>query len=158
MAKIGSFGAAVREIEPDAERDTFDFCGEEFTVHGAIPPMLMLRLGASMAGEMGVIESNAVVYKALRLALTIPADTAEKTPADTSQFDRFQELAEAKACHFDELARLVFALVGIQIAFPTEPQPTSQDGLQATSGDSNSSASATPASGGLRSVDEVLGG
>lgn len=157
MAKLGSFGAAAREIDPDSERDTFDFFGEEFTVHGTIPPMLMLRLGAYMAGELGLIESNAAVYKALRCALTAPADPGTGA-ADGEQFDRFEQLAVAKRCHVDELIKLVFALVGIQIAFPTEPQPTSPDGLPDTSESSSSSASDTPDSPRLRSVDEVLGG
>jgi hypothetical protein len=158
MAKLGSFGAAVREIDPDDERDTFDFFGETFTVHGVIPPMLMLRLGAFMAGELGAIESNAVVYKALRHALTVPANPATNTRADSSQFDRFEELALAKMCDFDELVKLSFALVGIQIAFPTEQLPTSQDGQPATSESSNSSASDTPDSHRLVSVDEALAG
>jgi hypothetical protein len=144
MANLGSFGAAVRELNPDGERDTFDFFGERFTVHATIPPMLMLRLGAFMAGELGSIEDNAVVYKALRHALTVPADPATKTRADSSQFDRFEKLALAKMCDSDELVKLVFALVGIQIAFPTEQQPTSPDGLQGTSEGSSSSASESP--------------
>jgi hypothetical protein len=154
VAKLGSFGAAAREIDPGSERDTFDFFGEEFTVLGTIPPMLMLRLGAYMAGELGLIESNAAVYKALRCALTPP----DAGPADGEQFDRFEQLAVAKQCDVNELLRLVFSLVGIQIDFPTEPQPTSPDGLPDTSANLNSSASDSPDSPRLRSVDEVLGG
>jgi len=146
MAKLGSFGAAVRELDPDSDRDTFDFFGETFTVHGVIPAMLMLRLGAFMAGELGAIESNAVVFKALRHALTIPADPASKTPADSSQFDKFEDLALAKRCDFDELIKLSFALVGILIDFPTEQPPTSADGPLPTGETSSSSASDTPAS------------
>lgn len=158
MAKLGSFGAAVREADPDSERDTFEFFGREFTVHAVIPTMLVLRLGAMMAGELGLIESNAVIYKALRHALTVPADDDADTRADDSQFDEFEELATAKNCTADELIRLVYSLVGIQIAFPTEQQPTSPDGLPETSESSNSSASDTPDSRTLKSVDEVLAG
>jgi hypothetical protein len=158
VAKLGSFGAAVREIDPDSERDTFDFFDREFTVHAAIPPMLVLQLGAMMAGELGIIDSNAVVYKALRHALTVPGDDAAETLPDTSQFDLFEHLATKRRCSNDELIRLVYSLLGIQIAFPTEPQPTSPDGLPETGESSNSSASDTPDSRRLVSVDEVLAG
>jgi hypothetical protein len=145
MARLGSFGAAARELA-GADRDTFEFFDREFTVVGVIPPMLMLRLGASMAGELGEIDSNAVMYKALRHALTVPGDPDNGVRPDESQFDEFEALAIKKACDADELIRLVFALVGIPIAFPTEPQPTSPDGLPETSPNSKSSASDTPAS------------
>lgn len=146
MAKLGSFGAAAREVDPGSERDTFDFFDREFTVYATIPPMLMLRLGAFMAGELGQIESSAVVYKAFRYALTIPGDPDTGTRPDSSQFDEFERLALTRRCDWDELVKLAFALVGIQIAFPTEQQPTSPDGLPATSENSSSSASDTPAS------------
>lgn len=142
--KLGSFGAAVRELEPEAERNTFDLFGREFTVHGVIPPMLMLRLGAMMAGELGAIDSNAVLYKALYHALTIPGDKAANIRPDDSQFEEFEELATDRMCTVDELIRLVYSMVGIEIAFPTEPQPTSPDGLPTTSDSSKSSASDTP--------------
>lgn len=146
MAKLGSFGAAIRELDPTEDRDTFDFFGETFTVHGTIPAILMMRLGAFMAGELGYIDSNAAVYKALHCALTVPADPDSKTRADSSQFDKFEGLALAKKCDYDELIKLVFALVGIQIDFPTEQQPTSADGPLPTGEKSNSSASDTPGS------------
>lgn len=158
MAKLGSFGAAVRELDPDAERDTFDFFDSEFTVHGVIPPILMLRLGAFMAGELGDIEANAVVYKALRRALTIPGDPSTKTRPDLSEFDRFEELALTRMCSTEELIRLVFSLVGIQIAFPTEQPPTSPDGQLPTSESSNSSASVTPDSPTSASDDAASAG
>lgn len=158
MAKLGSFGAAVREADPDSERDTFDFFGQEFTVRGVIPAMLVLRLGALMAGELGEIEANAVVYKALRCALTVPAEPGSKGRGDEADFDRFEELANDRMCTADELLRLVYSLLGIQIAFPTEQPPASPDGPLPTSESSSSSASDTPDSRRLLSVDEVLAG
>jgi len=141
--KLGSFGAAARELDPEAERDTFDFFDSEFTVHGIIPPMLVIRLGALMHGEIGSVEGFAVVYKALQYALTIPGDPASKTDPDWSEFDRFEELATDRRCTIEELLKLAFSLVGIQVDFPTGPQPTSPDGLPITSDSSNSSASDT---------------
>lgn len=158
MAKLGSFGAAIRELDPDSERDTFDFFGSEFTVHGVIPPMLMLHLGAVMTGKIGEIEGNAAVWEALRCALTVSGSDDDRTPPDHSEFDRFYRLAVRRRCTTDELLKLVFALLGVQIAFPTEQLPASPDGPLPTGESSNSSASDTQDSPRLVPVDEALGG
>lgn len=154
--KLGSFGAAVREFDPDGERNTFDFFGEEFTIHGVIPPMIMLHLGAAMAGKVSDVEGNAAMWEAFQAALTRPAVDGGR--ADDSDFDRFYRLAIARKCSTDELIKLVFALIGGQADLPTERQPTSPDGQPPTSPTSSSSASDTPDSPRLRPVDEVLGG
>lgn len=156
--KLGSFGAAARELDPGSERDTFDFFDREFTVHGIIPPMLMLHLGAVMTGKIGEIEGNAAVWEALRCALTIPGSDDDKTPPDHSEFDAFYRLAVRRRCTTDELLKLTFALLGVQIDFPTEQPPTSPAGPLPTGESSNSSASDTPDSDHLVSVDEVLAG
>lgn len=158
MAKLGSFGAAVRELDPDSERDTFDFFGREFTVHGVIPPMLTLQLGAAMTGKIADVEGNAAMWEALRCAMTIPGDEAKKTEPDDSQFDQFYKLAVDRKCSIDEMIKLVFSLLGAQGDLPTEQLPASQDGQLPTSESSNSSVSDTPDSARLRPVDEVLGG
>lgn len=158
MAKLGSFGAAVREYDPDSVRDTFDFFGREFTVHGVIPPMLMLQLGAAMTGKIGDVEGNAAMWEALRCALTKPGDEDAKVRPDDAQFDEFYRVAVDRKCTTDELIKLVFALLGVQANLPTEQLPTSQDGQLPTSQSSNSSASDTPGSPVLRPVDEVLAG
>jgi hypothetical protein len=156
--KIGSFGAAAREIDPASERDTFDFFGQEFTVHGIIPPMLTLQLGAVMTGKIGEIEGNAAVWEALRCALTVSGSDDGETVPDHSEFDRFYKVAVRRRCDIDELIKLTFALLGVQIAFPTEQPPTSPDGPLPTGESSNSSASDTPDSPRLVSVDDILAG
>lgn len=155
MAKIGSFGAAVREYDPDGTRDTFDFFDREFTVHGVIPPMLMLQLGAAVTGKISEAEGDAAMWEALRCALTKPGDDSR---ADDSQFDHFYRLAVDRRCTTAELVKLVFALIGAQADLPTEQLPTSQDGQLPTSQSSNSPASDTPDSPVFRPVDEVLAG
>lgn len=154
--KLGSFGAAVRELDPDAERDTFDFFGTEFTVHDVIPPMLMLQLGAAMTGKVGDVEGNAAMFEALRCALTRPG--TDDVGRDESQFDRFYRLAVDLKCTTNELIKLVFALLGGQVDLPTEQLPDLPDGQLPTSASSSSSASDTPDSHRLVSVDEVLAG
>jgi hypothetical protein len=156
--KLGSFGAAVREFDPASERDTFDFFDREFTVHGVIPPMLMLQLGAAMTGKVSEVEGNAAMWEALRCALTTPGDEDAGRRPDDAQFDAFYRLAVDRRCTTDELIKLVFALLGVQADLPTEQPPASQDGRLPTTGSSNSSASNTPDSPRLRPVDEVLAG
>lgn len=154
--KLGSFGAAARELDPDAERDTFDFFGAEFTVVGHVPALLAVQLGAVMTGKIGEIEGNAAVWEALRCALTVPGSEDGTTRPETTEFDRFYKIAVRRDCTTDELLRLVFALLGIQIDFPTEQPPASPDGSLPTGEISNSSVSDTPDSPRLRPVDEVL--
>lgn len=156
MAKLGSFGAAVREFDPDGERDTFDFFGETFTVYGVIPPMLMVHLGAAMVGKAGQMEGNAAIWQALRSALSEPE--RDGRPGDDSQFELFYRLAVAKKTDTDDLISLVFTLVGAESGKAREQPPTSQAGSPPASTSSSSSASDTPDSPRLRPVDEVLGG
>jgi hypothetical protein len=160
MAKLGTFGAAVREFDPDGERDEFEFFGQTFEVRGVIPPMLMLQLGAAIAGKIGDMEGNAAMWQALRCALSTPEqqDGDKTTPSDESQFDRFYLLAVNKRCDIDTLISLVWSLVGAQGGKATAPLPTSPDGQPITSTSSSSSASDSPDSHRLRPVDEVLGG
>lgn len=152
MASIGSFGAAVREFDQGAERDTFGFFDQAFTVEGVIPPMLMLQLGAAMTGKIGDIEGNAAMWEALRCALTRPGDT------DAEPFEKFYRLAVDRKCSTDELIKLVFTLIGAQAGKATEPPPTSPGGQPPTSTSSSTPASSSPDSPRLRPVDEVLAG
>ncbi len=164
MAKLGSFNAAVREFDPDAERDTFELAGEEFVVEGVIPPMLVIHLGAAMAGKAGRAEGSAAVWQALRCALSRPERRAEDgrtVREDRRQFDRFYQHAVASRIEDDELIALVFTLVGAQAGKVDTPPSTSPPGAPSTSTGSNSSASDTPDSpdsSPLVSVEERLAG
>jgi hypothetical protein len=154
MPSLGTFGAAVREFDPDGERDTFDFFGTTFVVEGVIPPMLMLQLGAAMTGKIGDIEGNAAMWEALRTALT----KLGSEPDGDEPFDRFYRLAVDERCSTGELIRLVFSLIGVQAGKAIEQPPDSPDGPQSTSTSSNSSASQSPDSPVDRPVEEVLAG
>jgi hypothetical protein len=160
MPRLGSFGAAVREFDPDGARDTFDFFGETFTVEGVIPSMLHLQLGAALAGKIAEMDGNAAVYAVLRCALSKPKREVDgKTvEEDDSQFDRFYMLAVDRRCNLDSLLDLVLSMFEAQSGRPTEQQPTSPPGPLPTSTPSNSSASDSPDSPRLRPVDEVLAG
>jgi hypothetical protein len=159
--KLGSFGAAIRELDPGSERDTFDFFGETFTVEGVIPSILALQLGAALAGKIAEVDGNAAIWQALRCALSKPvpqdADAATRSQAE-DQFDRWYMLAIERRCDLDELLKLALTLHGAQAGRPTVQRPTSSDGSLPTSTPSNSPASDTPASPDLRPVDEALAG
>jgi hypothetical protein len=153
MATLGSFGAAVREYEQDSDRDTFDFFGEEFTVTSVVPPIVLLKCCAGMAGELNGVQADAAMYEALRYALIVPGDRP-----DRSEWERFYALAADRKASGDSLASLVLNIMGAQAGKDLEPLPGSPDGSPTASTNSNSSSSDTPDSSHMIPVDEFLGG
>lgn len=164
MAHIGTFGAARREANPTVEKDTFDFCGETFTVEDTIPAMLMIQLGASATGKIDEQEGLGAIWEAMRVSLTVPerttvVDGQEQTAAaDGTQFDRFYRLAVAHRVEIEDLMAVAMALFQQQAGRPTEQRPTSPDGSLSTSTSSNTSPSAHPALQGMTPVSQVLAG
>ncbi|WP_328382925.1 hypothetical protein OHQ88_10545 [Micromonospora zamorensis] len=172
MRSLGTFGAALREADPYAEKDSFDFCGEQFEVQGRIPPMLMLQLGAAASGKIEEMEGMAAIWEAMRCSLTAPErkqmepdpETGGQTmvertvDADAAEFQRFYKLAVASYVGLEELIRLAMALFEAQAGRPTGQQPALQAGPLPTSTSSNGSASVHPALQGMSPVDRVLAG
>lgn len=162
MAKLGVFGAAVREADPLAEPDEFEFCGEDFTVHGEIPPMLMIQLGAAATGKIEEQEGFGAIWEVMRCGLTVPEHRVdgETVPADASGFHRFYRLAVAQCVPLEELIRLAMALFEAQAGRPTAQRPDSQPGSLPTSTSSSGSSSTAPAwpPAGMTPVAQVLGG
>lgn len=156
MAHLGSFGAAVRELDPGAARDTFDLMGESFTVVGVIPPMLMLQLGAATTGKIDEQEGLGAMWEAMRCSLTKPE--ADGEPEDGSEFDRLYKVAVNKRCDLDSLMKLAMKLFEEQAGRPTEEPQGSSPGPSATSPSSNTSSSASPAFEGMTPVAQLLGG
>lgn len=165
MSNLGSFGAAVRELAPDRERDAFEFFGEMFTVEGTLPPVLQIQLGAAVTGKIAETEGLAAIWETMRCCLTRPERTIAEfdpetrkpriEPADESQFDRWFKLAVSKKCDMDELLKLAMALFEAQAGRPTEEQPVSSDGPLTTSLNSNGSSSTPPEQ--FHPVGELLG-
>lgn len=161
MTSLGSFGAAMREAEPEAvEPVTFEFFGEQFEAAGEIPAILALQVGAAQAGKVGGPDLTATVWQVLRRALSKPgpAEDGSPGPADYAEFNRFYLLALERNCSIDELFRLSWALMGFQAGKADEPQDTSPPLSPPTGQGSSESASPSPDSPRLVSVDEVLGG
>lgn len=164
MSNLGSFGAAVRELDPGAEADTFEFFGHEFTVVGTVPSILMFELSAAATGRINSVQGMSAAYAIFEAALTKPA-TAEPGPdgkapkladGDDSEFQRFRQTAVANACGQSELAELAMVLYTAQLGRPTRGLPDSSPGQSTTSPSSNSSSSA-PAYAGLTPVAELIG-
>ncbi|MFI5833215.1 hypothetical protein ACIA5A_06010 [Micromonospora sp. NPDC051300] len=160
MANLGSFGAAIREADPRAEADVFDFCGEQFTVVGKLPPMLMVQLGAAATGKIDEQEGLGAIWEAMRCSLTVPERLADgvSVPADPSAFGRFYRLAVERCVEVDDLIALTMALFEAQAGRPTEQRPDSPVGSLPTSTSSNTSPSPSPAWPGMTPVGQVLAG
>jgi len=145
MASLGTFAAAKREYEPaTTEPDTFEFCGETFTVKGTIPGMVHLTVAAAFSGKVGGVDFAAALLEAIQHALTAPADG--DAAEDESEWLRFYELAVAQDVDTTELRNIAYALVGADTGRPTVRRSGSSTGSSGTSTSSNSSSSATPAS------------
>ncbi len=157
MASLGSFGAAVREFEPDGDRDTFDFFDQTFTVEAAVPSVVLLKFCAGLVGQLSGIETDATMYELLRHTLTKPAAKPDEKP-DRTQWERFYELAAEKKCASDDLITLVLAIAGAQAGKERERSATSEGGSPPAGTSSNGSASDSPASGRLVPVDQALAG
>jgi hypothetical protein len=156
VSHLGSFGAAVKELDPGADRDTFDLFGEKFEVVGVIPPMLMLQLGAATTGKIDDQEGLGAMWEAMRCSLTKPE--ADGEPEDGSEFDRLYKVAVGKRCDLDSLMKLAMALFESQAGRPTEEPQGSLPGPPTTSPSSNTSSSASPDSHRLIPVGQLLGG
>lgn len=165
MPHLGSFGAAVRELDPDGDRDTFDFFGEQFTVHGTLPPVLQIQLGAAGSGNIEEAQGLAAIWEIMRCCLTKPkrvvAEFDPETrkpkvePEDPAQFHKWFKLAVDNKCQLEELMKLTMALFEAQAGLPTDGQSTSSGGVPTTSPNSNGSSSTPPER--MIPVGELLG-
>ena len=155
MAHLGSFGAALREIDPGADADTFEFFGATFTVVGVMPEILRFQLSATLVGGESGTSGMSATWGALRSALTKPG--ADGKPDDSTEFDRFYRLAVAHKCDTDSLMDLAFKLFEVQAGRPTVEPPGSSPGQSATSPSAKSSSSEHPALAHLRPVEELVG-
>jgi len=143
VPSLGTFGAAKREYEPaSTEPDTFEFCGQTFTVKGTIPGMVHLTVAAAFSGKVEGVDFAAALLEAIRHSLTVPAagDTAE----DDSEWLRFYEIAVANDVAQEELRDLAYVLVGADTGRPTVRRSGSSTGSSTTSTSSNSSSSDSP--------------
>jgi hypothetical protein len=148
VGSLGTFAAAKREYAQEAaEPDTFEFCGETFTVRGHVPGMVQLTIGAWFGGQVNGNEGAAALRDVLRHALTAPAQEVDGrvTPEDDSQWQRFYELAVEYDVETEDLAEVAYVLIGSATGRPTERRSTSSTGSSPTSTSSSTSSSDSPA-------------
>lgn len=155
MAFLGDFGAALKELDPSQEKDTFAFFGEKFEITAQLPPMLVFQLGATMTGKVDETEGMAAMWEALRVSL------------GDSGFSRFYKLAVAKKADEQSLMELVMSIFEATGGErPTVQVPDLPVGQSPISPSSSTSVSTPPDSGEprdlsiphLRPVSEVLAG
>lgn len=159
MAHLGDFNAAIAELDPAEERDTFTFMGERFEVVGIAPPILTFQLGAAFTGKIPMDEALASMWEVWRVSLDQP-DAEPGEPEPVRQFDRFFRVAVEKRAHEETLVKLAIAIYEGRAKRPTVEPRGSIPGLSSTSPSSNPSPSkySDPELRNLRPVREVLAG
>lgn len=164
MADLGAFGAAVRELDPNREQDSFTFCGKPFKVVADMPPMLAFQMGAAATGKVDQAEGLAAVWTALRISLDEPdlspwhGEGEDTRPAPLKQFDEFYKLAVDLGVSAEELTRLALKFFEGQSGRPTEGRSDSSVSPSTTSPSSNVLYSDPRLPSHLRPVSEVLAG
>lgn len=157
MGHLGDFGAAIKELDPNAEKDTFTFFGEKFELVDELPPMLMFQLAASMTGKVAETEGMGAMWAALNISL------------GEDEFNRFYKISVSQKADIPSLMELVMNLFQASGGErPTVQVSDSPTGLSPTSPSSNTSPSVPQAFGVephdattptyLRPVGEVLAG
>lgn len=135
---LGDFGAAVKELDPNAEKDTFNFFGEKFEIVGEMPPMLIFQLAAGMTGKVAETEAMGAMWATMNVCL------------GEDGFNRFYKLAVDRKANLESLMELVMTLFQDSGGErPTVQVSDSPVGQSPTSPSSSTSPSVPPAFGGV---------
>ena len=141
MADLGAFGAAIKALDPAAEKDTFTYFGEKFEIVSDLPPMLMFQLAASMTGKVDETEGMGALWEAMRIAL------------GDDEFNRLYKIAVDKRDSTEGLMTLVMAIYQNDAGRPTVQPSDSSDGLSTISPSSSPSSTVTDSVPALGLVD-----
>lgn len=132
---LGDFGAAIKELDPNQEKDTFNFFGETFEVVEQMPPILVFEVGQAMGGHGNENDAMTAMWRTLKVSLG-------------DGFQRFYELAITKKADERSLMELVMSLFEATGGErPTVQVPDSPIGQSPTSPSSSTSVSTAPVSG-----------
>jgi hypothetical protein len=159
MADLGSFGAALKALDPAAEKDTFTYFGEKFEIVSALPPMLMFQLAAAMTGKVDETEGMAALWEAFRISLDEPdlepwdGPGEDQRPAPKQQFNRLYRIAVDKRDSTEGLMTVVMAIYQNDAGRPTVQPSDSSGGLSSISPSSSPSSTATDSAPALGLVD-----
>lgn len=154
---LGDFGAALRELDPVAERDHFTFFGERFELVADVPAIVEMRLAAGLNGSVPEDEAVTAMWDALRIALDEDREPEEGQPEPLKQFKLFQQIAMDQRADLRSVMELVFKLCAAPTGRPTVRPSASGVGPPGTS-PSSSPSSTHPALAHLRPVSELLDG
>jgi hypothetical protein len=141
MVDLGAFGAAIKELDPNQEKDTFTYFGEKFEIVSALPPILMFQLAASMTGKVDETEGMGALWEAFRLAL------------GDDEFNRFYRVAVEKRDSNEGLMTVAMAIYQNDAGRPTVQPSDSSDGLSSVSPSSSASFTVTDSVPALGLVD-----
>lgn len=138
---LGDFGAAVAELDPNAEKDAFGFFGEKFVIVADLPAVLVLQIGAFSTGKVDEAEGMGAMWSALEISLGAEA------------FARFYKIAIAKRADVQSLMEIVMSIFQASSGErPTVRVLDSPAGQSPTSPSSSTSASTPPDSGEERDL------
>lgn len=127
MADLGAFGAAIKELDPNAEKDTFTYFGEKFEIVAALPPLLMYQLAASITGKVEETDGMTALWQAYRITL------------GEDGFNRFYKLAVDRMDSNESLMTVAMTIYENDAGRPTVQPSVSSDGLSSTSPSSSPS-------------------
>lgn len=134
---LGDFGVALRELDPDQDKDTFSFFGEKFEIISELPSMLVLQIAASMTGKVEETEGMAAMWEGMRISL------------GDNEFARFYRIAVDKRADIQSLMELVMSVFQNSGGErPTAQVPDLPSGQLPTSPSASTSSSVPPAFGG----------
>lgn len=131
MADLGSFGAAIKELDPNAEKDTFTYFGKKFEIVSALPPVLMYQLAAAMTGKADETEGMGALWQAYRIAL------------GDDGFNQFYKLAVDNKDSNESLMTVAMTIYQNDAGRPTVQPSDSSDGQYITSPSSSPSSTVT---------------
>lgn len=145
MGDLGSFGAALKELDPNAEKDTFTYFGEKFEIVSVLPPVLMFQLAAAMTGKVDETEGMGALWQAMRISL------------GDDEFNRFYRLAVDRKDSNEGLMTVVMAIYQNDAGRPTVQPSDSSAGLSSVSPSSSPSSTVTDSPFGPRdAVDDLV--
>lgn len=122
MADLGAFGAAKAELDDDRERDTFTFCGVEFTAADTIDPLALLEFGEAAASGL---DDNDPAGLAAVLALI-------RSSVDEADWPKFRKTVRQHRPPVDALMAMAMAVVQRETGRPTQPVSDSSSGSSNT--------------------------
>ncbi len=134
MARLGEYGAARREADPDVEPDTFLLCGVEFTASAEVDPLAVLEFAEAAAAGL---EGEDAAGMAAMLSLI-------RSAVEESEWPRFRAVVRRHRPGVDVLIELATAVVQRETGRPTQ-RPADSSAGPSTTGETSKEPSSSEA-------------